>query len=130
MTSENLRIDECMSPSPYCIEFDAPLTDAHQLMRAYQIRHLPVMKDGDLVGLVSVHDLHLMETLKDVRPEEVSVGEAVLDPPYAVQRGTNVRDVVVYMGARKYGSAVVLDGSKVVGVFTTVDAMRVLSNLL
>ena len=34
------------------------------------------------------------------------------------------------MSEHKYGSAVVLDKERVVGVFTTVDGMRVLSTLL
>ncbi len=130
MTPPKLTIDECMTPAPYSIEPAQAMSDAHALMRQHQIRHLPVVVDGTLVGVVSVRDLHLMETLKDVDPEQVTVAEAMSPEPYAVQVGTDLREIAINMGARKYGSAVVMDGKKVVGVFTTVDAMRVLSNLL
>ena len=39
-------------------------------------------------------------------------------------------DVVREMAHHKYGCAVVAEGGKVVGVFTTIDAMRVLTDLL
>lgn len=130
MTPPKLTIDDCMTPAPYSIEPAQAMSSAHAMMRDHQIRHLPVVVDGSLVGVVSVRDLHLMETLEDVDPERVTVAEAMSREPYAVQRGTDLREVAIKMGAHKYGSAVVMDGDKVVGMFTTVDAMRVLSNLL
>lgn len=130
MSHPTLTIDEVMSPSPYSIQVDATLSDAHELMRSHHIRHLPVLDGDRLVGMVTERDLHLMETLSDVDPDEVTVGEAMTPDPYAVQIGTNLRDVAIALASRKYGSAVVLDGDRVVGVFTTVDALRVLSHLL
>jgi acetoin utilization protein AcuB len=130
MGKVHLTIADCMSPSPYSIHPDQPMSDAHELMREHQIRHLPVMKGERLVGMLSLRDLHLMETLQDVDPTEVKVSEAMTDDPYAVDIGTGLREIALNMGAHKYGSAVVIEGGKVVGVFTTVDAMRVLANLL
>ena len=103
---------------------------AHAMMREHQIRHLPVLRGDQLVGLVSLRDLHLLEALDDVDPDKVRVSEAMTDEPYAVEVGTPLREVALNMGAHKWGSAVVLDGGKVVGVFTTIDAMRALANLL
>jgi CBS domain-containing protein len=39
-------------------------------------------------------------------------------------------EVVAEMGARKYGSAVVMQNDKVVGIFTTVDVCRAFAELL
>ena len=130
MTPPKLTIEECMSPAPYSVEPGQAMSEALAIMREHQIRHLPVVDDGTLVGLVSIRELHLMETLKDVDPEQVAVAEAMTQDPYTVEVGTNLREVAINLGARKYGSTVVMDGNKVVGMFTTVDAMRVLSNLL
>ncbi len=130
MTPPKLTIDECMTPAPYSIEPAQAMSEAHAIMREHQIRHLPVVDDGHLVGIVSIRDLHLMQTLDDVDPEQVTVAAAMSPEPYVVQLGTDLREVAIKMGAHKYGSAVVMDGEKVVGMFTTVDAMRVLSNLL
>ena len=118
-----------MAPAPIVIDKGAPLADAHQLMREHQIRHLPVMDGSELVGLVSVRDLHVMESLKDVDPASVSVAEAMSTELYIVDPDTELRAVALNMYSRKLGSALVVDDGKLVGLFTTVDALRVLANV-
>lgn len=119
-----------MSPSPYTIEDTRPIADAHVLMRQHQIRHLPVVHEDELVGMLSMRDLHLMETLKDIDPAAVLVAEVMTAEPYTVQVGTSLREVAINMNARKYGATIVQDKDAIVGLFTTVDAMRVLANLV
>ena len=50
--------------------------------------------------------------------------------PYAVTADVPLRDVAKEMADRKYGCAVVMQGTKVQGVFTTVDALRALAECL
>ena len=119
-----------MSPSPYTIDEDEPIVAAHVLMRDRQIRHLPVVRGEKLVGMLSMRDLYLMQSLKDVDLETVPVKEVMSTEPYSVQVGASLREVAIKMNAHKYGSTVVKDGTKIVGLFTTVDAMRVLANLV
>lgn len=130
MTKPELTIDDCMSPSPYSIAKDETMAAAHALMNEHQIRHLPVMDGDTLCGLVSMRDLHILEAVEHVDPATVAVAKAASAHPYAVEIGTPLRAVVLQMQARRYGSAIVLDEGKVVGMFTLVDALRVLSNLL
>lgn len=58
-------MDRYMTRQPWTIRKDAKMSQAHALMRAHRIRHLPVLEAGKLVGIVSDHDLHLIETLPD-----------------------------------------------------------------
>lgn len=130
MTATRPTLEAYMSVSPYTIGADQTLAVAHQLMRRHGIRHLPVLRGGKIVGIVSVRDLHLIETLPDVKEDEVTVEEAMSPDVYAVSRETPLADVARYMAQQKLGSAVVLEGSTVVGVFTTVDALRALADVL
>jgi CBS domain-containing protein len=50
-------VGEHMSRYPLTLDVDAPLDTARDFMRQNQIRHLPVVEGGLLVGLVSVRDL-------------------------------------------------------------------------
>jgi len=118
-----------MAPVPIVIEKDAPLSEAHRIMREHQIRHLPVMDGAELVGLVSIGDLHLMETLKDIDSTTVPVSEAMTRELYTVGPDTEVRTVALNMYSRKLGSALVVKDGKLVGLFTTVDALRVLADV-
>ena len=119
-----------MTTTPHTIGAEQAMSQAHKMMRASRIRHLPVLHAGKLVGVVSDGDLHLIETLKDVDPEQVTVEDAMTQAPYAVGPDTPLDDVVKTMAEHKYGSAVVVDNDKVVGIFTTVDACRAFAELL
>ena len=119
-----------MSAVPVTIGIDQPMTAAHQLMREHRIRHLPVLAGGRLVGVVSDRDLHLVETLRDVDPDKVAVEDALSPDPYTVAPETPLDEVVQTMADRKLGSALVVRGTRVVGIFTTVDALHALAALL
>jgi acetoin utilization protein AcuB len=123
-------VDDFMTRSVHTIGTRSPLVDAHRLMNEHAIRHLPVLEGGKLVGVVSMRDLHLIETLKGVDPQEVAVEEAMARDAYTVPPGTALLEVARTMAQHKYGSVVVARDSRVEGIFTTVDAMRALETLL
>jgi acetoin utilization protein AcuB len=120
-----------MTRQPWTIRKDAMMSQAHELMRAHRIRHLPVLEGARLVGIVSDHDLHLIETLPDCAPDEVTVEDAMTEAVYAVGPDDPIDAVAEQMAARKYGCAVVVNRRGAVeGIFTTVDAMQVLADVL
>jgi acetoin utilization protein AcuB len=123
-------VDRFMTVNPVAITSDRTLAEAHRLMREKGIRHLPVVDDGRLVGLVSQRDLYLLETLQGVNPDEERVEEAMTAEPYTVAPDAALEDVAHEMAEHKYGSAVVLERGAVVGLFTTVDALRALASVL
>jgi acetoin utilization protein AcuB len=123
-------VRDYMTSAPYAIGPDQMLTDAHALMRGHRIRHLPVLRKGKVVGIVTQRDLMLMETLPDVNPAEVPVEDAMGRDVYAVSPQTPLAEVAREMAERKLGSAIVRDEDLVVGVFTVTDACRALAQLL
>jgi acetoin utilization protein AcuB len=126
----NTTVAGHMSASPHTIGKDQPLAVAHKMMRQYRIRHLPVLDRGIVVGVLSQRDLYFIESLGNVDPEEVSVEEAMSQPPYVVDSETPIEQVVREMAKHKYGCAVVADKAEVIGLFTTVDALVLLRNVL
>jgi acetoin utilization protein AcuB len=130
MTTKEFTIGQRMTKTPHLIGDEQSLRTAHELMQRHGIRHLPVLHGGKLTGLVSLRDLHLVETLRDVDPATVRVEEAMTQDVYAVGPKTSLKEVVKEMAERKLGSAVVVEGTAVVGVFTTVDALDMLAELL
>jgi acetoin utilization protein AcuB len=130
MKIRELTIADRMTRTPLLIGVEQSLTAAHEVMRSNGIRHLPVLHGGKLVGMVSQRDLHIVESLRDVSPDEVTVEEAMTQDVYAVPPRTPLREVVSEMAERKLGSAVVVEGTRIVGVFTTVDALDTLVGIL
>jgi acetoin utilization protein AcuB len=123
-------ISRYMTRQLWTIGRGATLASAHQLMRTHLIRHLPVMDADKLVGVVTERDLHLMETLPDADPDEVTVNEAMTEDVYVAAPDDAVADVVEHMADRKLGSAVVMANDRVEGIFTSIDALQVLATVL
>ncbi len=124
-------ISRYMSCHLWTIGRQATLSEAHRVMREHLVRHLPVVEEDVLVGIVTQADLHLMETLEGADPEQLTVDEAMTTEVYSVGFEEPVDVVVETMASRKLGSAVVLDRwGKVRGIFTTMDALQVLADVL
>jgi acetoin utilization protein AcuB len=123
----NTNIAKYMSQSPYTIGQEQPLSVAHDVMRRHNVRHLPVLEGGKLVGVLSQRDLHLIETLRDVDPATTTVDEAMTADVYITGPDAPLDEVATHMAEHKYGSAIVVERGKVVGLFTTVDALTALS---
>ena len=123
-------VDRYMTPQPWTTGSQTTLAEAQEIMRAHQIRHLPVIDDGKLIGIVSARDLHVLRSIAGVSLHETHVTEAMSAPAYAVLPSAPLDAVVATMSEHKYGSAVVLEEGAFAGVFTTVDACRALSELL
>lgn len=123
-------ISHYMTPQPWTIGRKASLAEAHRVMREHQIRHLPVLDGGRLVGVVSQRDLHLLETIAEFPLEGVEVEEAMTPNPCIVTGDTALDEVVEIMADKKYGSVIVMGRGGVEGIFTTVDVCRAFADTL
>jgi acetoin utilization protein AcuB len=123
-------VSRYMTLDPVLVQPDDSMTRAHELMRARRAHHLPVVVGARLVGVVSDRDLHLLETLRDVDPDVVTVGEAMTANVYAVAPSTPLDQVLTEMIDRRLGSAIVVGERGVEGIFTSVDGLRALVEML
>lgn len=125
-SSSATNVGAHMTRSPHTIGRDQTLALAHELMNKHRIRHLPVLEGGQLVGMLSQRDLYFVESLDSSSPGEVKVEEAMTQDVFEVGKDTPLASVVDTMLQHKHGCAVVTDGGKVSGVFSTIDALGVL----
>jgi len=123
-------ISQFMTANPCTIDRLASLAEAHRLMKERGVRHLPVLDDGELCGIVSERDLFMVESLIGADPTSTQVDAAMTDRPFIVTSDTLLDEVVDIMTDRKYGSVVVVGHDGVEGIFTTVDACRALAQVL
>lgn len=123
-------IREHMTHTPFTIERTQSLAEASELMAIKAIYHLPVVERGKLVGLLTERDIYWCEAHKSADPEVMSVGEAMEPEPFVVAPNDSLEAVVRQMGERRLGSALVVDDGKLEGVFTMIDALRILAVLL
>jgi acetoin utilization protein AcuB len=125
-----LVIKHWMTTSPHSIGRDQTLGVAHKLMREHGLRHLPVLDGGKLVGLLTQRDLYFLESIRGVDMEADRVEDGMSQDVYCVAPDARLAEVVREMAEHKYGCVVVVDAGRVVGVFTTTDAMGLLADRL
>lgn len=119
-----------MTRRPVTIDSVATLAAADRLMRVHQIRHLPVVDGGRLVGLVVAHDVHMLELVGRLDLERAAVGSIMIREPFTVRESEPLDHVVDAMAARRLDAVVVLDLLGVRGIFTAVDACEALASVL
>jgi CBS domain-containing protein len=66
-----IRLGDIATASPVTVSPDAKLSEARELMASHRVRRLPVLKSGELVGILSLGDLALSDR------SERAVGEAL-----------------------------------------------------
>lgn len=133
-------VRDIMTSELTTLEADAKLLDAALLMRSSGFRHLPVVKDGRLVGLLSDRDVQRASPsmFSNISPEEYNrlfettpIEKVMAKEPVSVSPDTTVAEVVRLMHQHKYGSIPVVEGDQqLVGIVTTTDMLRILSDLL
>jgi acetoin utilization protein AcuB len=123
------KVQQYMSLVPRTIGQDIEISKAEAIMRDHDIRHLPVLREAKLVGVISDRDVKVARSFPG--PGVLSVGDVMTVDPYVVSPETFLDDVAGEMVEHKYGCAVVqAPNGKIVGIFTTTDALRALKYLL
>ena len=111
-------VTHLMTPFPHAIEPSAPLSEAKAMMIENNIRHLPVRRGGELIGVISSRDLMRAQAYGvNSKVEDVAVSA-----PYLVEKDTTIDVVLRGMAARQISSALIVMNGKLVGIFTTTDA--------
>jgi acetoin utilization protein AcuB len=119
-------VGQYMTPAPKTIGADQLAATAMQLMRAYDVRHLPVLQDGRLVGMISDRELPLLASAAAMT--RVS---ALMNPgPYSASPHTALAVVARDMAEHKIESVIVEEAGHVVGILTVVDVARALAETL
>lgn len=125
-------LTRAMTPFPYSVDIGATIVEARRLMVAHGIRHLPVMRSGELVGVIAESDLRaVIATHDDASAEDrILVGTVCGRAPYVVEITDSLERVMREMAARQTSCALVVKQGKLVGILTDTDAYLLLADIL
>jgi len=115
-----------MTPFPHYVEPADSLRRARQLMTQHEVRHLPVLENHELVGILTDRDLKraLDPDLGLPSKDELFVRDVYAPQPYVVDSSTPLDIVLEHMAAHHIGSALVTKRGRLAGIFTATDACR------
>jgi CBS domain-containing protein len=132
---------DLMTPNPATVTPEATVAEAWDLMRELDIRHVPVVKDGNLVGMLSDRDLVYLDVGRVLAAEGVDAVRRELGTPVVkvmtsdvifVESEAELGDVVELLIENKIGAVPVVrpETREVVGIVSYIDALRALQDLL
>jgi len=115
------------------------LIDVRKTMQEQGLRHIPVVEDEKLVGIVSlnsirdagpskatdlsIHEIHYV--LSKMRIRDVMKKKVITCGP-----GDHVEDVARIMQEKRIGAVPVVDGGRLLGMLTNDDMFRILMKIL
>lgn len=112
---------------------------ADDVMQLGRIRHMPVVWEGIVVGIVSQRDLFragISSVLKFPHRvdkdwlQKLRVQEVMTSDPVTIAPDASLRDAVELMLKKRVGCVVVVEKEKLVGLLSESDCMRYLARLL
>jgi CBS domain-containing protein len=125
-------VADLMTPDPVVLDVNDDLNLADEIFHLGRLRHLPVVKDGRLVGLVSQRDfVHALVKRGEHKGRTALAGEVMTADVVTVQPSTSLRKALRVMIRNKFGCLPVVDDShKLVGIMTESDAARFAAKLV
>ncbi len=137
---KNESITTLMTKNVVTIELKESLEKAQALMQHHHIRHLPVLKKGQLVGMLSMTDLMRLSFSDNFGELESDADVAIFkmlgirhvmkQHPETITTGQSIREAAEILANREFHALPVLEAGNVVGIVTTTDLIRYFLNQL
>jgi CBS domain-containing protein len=103
---------------------NAMVFDAIQLMADKNVGALPVVEQGELLGIISERDYTRKVILKGKSSKDTPVRDIMTQKPVTVQPGDSVSECMHLMTEKRVRHLPVMDGGKMVGLLSIGDLVR------
>ena len=116
-----------MTSNVLTVNSTQPILEVEQIMRENRIRRVPVVDDGQLVGIISREDIfRALPSIFDpsISPEvldqagRVDAGSVMTRSPVTVEPSTPLEQAALMMRTHKFGSLLVMQDEQLVGIIT------------
>ena len=126
-------VEERMTRQVVTLTEDASLREAVALLQRHRIRHIPVVHEARLVGIITDRDVKRAtpSLLSGISQEEyvrvlvqTHVSQVMTRNPFSVTPSTSLKDATKLLAERKFGALPVVEGDRLVGILTNTDLLR------
>lgn len=131
-------VREIMIASPVTLKPNDSLKLASELISLARLRHIPIVDNGKLLGVVSERDLMARAAERIFNPKSrsrsallnvVMLKEVMQRRVITVEPETSIQEAAHLMAERKIGCLPVLNDGNLVGLVTTTDMLRYIEGL-
>ena len=126
-----MNVAKRMKRNPVFVDEGDSMKKAMDLLKEHEIRHLPVLKDGErLVGILSERDIKQASpspaTALEIREiyyllDKIKVKQIMTRRPYTVSSTAPIEEAALILREKKIGCLPVVDDGKLVGILTETD---------
>src|SRR3990170_4196158 len=128
-----MNVARRMKRNPVFVDEADSMKKAMDLLKEHEIRHLPVLKDGEkLVGILSERDIKQASpspaTALEIREiyyllDKVKVKQIMTRRVFTVSSNASIEEAALIMREKKIGCLPVVDGGRLVGILTETDIL-------
>ncbi len=133
---KNVPVSTIMTSNVVKLNLSDSLTKAESLFKKHNIRHIPVVKDDHIVGMLSYTDLLRISFVDAVFDDEEIVDSTVYNM-FTVEQvmaknlikvspDTFIKEVAEILSQREFHALPVAQNEKLVGIVTTTDLIKYL----
>ena len=126
-------VSEIMTKDIIALDRSDDLTRAETLFKKYHIRHIPVVQEESIIGMLSYTDL-LKISFADATDDDRSVDAVVYNiftieqvmtkNVVTVKSSTTIEEVAQILSEKEFHALPVVDDSILVGIVTTTDLIK------
>jgi CBS domain-containing protein len=133
-----MQVREMMSKDIEVVDRNDNLRTVEERMATKQLRHLPVLEQGEVVGIVTQRDLFKAtmsstmgygEKAQQAYLRSVRVKEIMTYPVVTISPDTSITAAAEMIITKGIGCLPVVDGTTLVGMITKTDLLRCLTAL-
>ena len=129
-----LQVKDLMSEKLEVVALDTHLHDVLKTMNRAGYRHIPVVADDKLVGIITDRDIRLAVNSPVIKKDADLSREAILDgvrvndcmtpEPQCVTPDAPLNEVADLLSLNKFGAMPVVDDGKLVGMISYIDFLK------
>jgi len=107
---------------------EAGIRDSLMVMKQHSVRHLPVVKDGLFIGLVTLGDMK--QAILASMLETFKVSDVMLKDPVSVTKDTSLEKAARIIYEENIGCLPVIENKKVIGILTVNDILKAFIDIM
>ena len=126
-------VSKIMSKNLITLGLSDDLYKAEKLFKENHIRHIPVVENGKVIGMLSLSDLKRISFLDAYDADEVQIDNAIykmlgiehimIKDPIKVDVNATIKSVAEILSKKEFHALPVVDNDKLVGIVTTTDLL-------
>ncbi len=116
-----MKIRDIMTKDPDTVAPGTPIADVARMMRDLDVGIIPVVNEGDLMGVITDRDITIRVTAPGLNPFEVTVQDFLSPNPVTASPDDDIEKARDLMSEHQIRRLLITEGNKLVGIVSLGD---------